>query len=195
MMINGTSLENWIAADHNGNVGGKVGALNTGWDTINWYTELLNDGRRQVYLEVGTYDGIMISILAERFPRKTFIAVDPFLSAKGTAGGYLAYFIENNKMRDNVHLFIGPSQTVLADLLETVQRVDVALVDGEHRYATVLSDLLHLWCMAHPHQGIIGVHDFTMPDVAMAVSDFSRMRNLNYENLGHIVAFDLRKRE
>lgn len=121
------------------------------------------------YIEVGTFDGIVISQLAQQHPYKEFHAIDLFATGINTGAGCLRYFIKNNKDLPNVHLHIGTSE----DAIERIKELtfDVIFIDGDHGYDWVKKDITLLYPLLEPF-GIISFHDYNMDGVLKAISEF-----------------------
>ena len=128
---------------------------------------------KKAYLEIGTFDGVLISILAEQFPDKHFYAIDSFECAENTGSGCFAHFCENNKHLDNVTLCVGRSSEILPEI---TWMFDVIFIDGDHSYEAVMNDIVFSSKKLLP-EGKMIFHDFMhMPSVKKAVTKFG------YEN-------------
>jgi predicted O-methyltransferase YrrM len=146
---------------------GKAGAFCS--DRINFvsFIKAILDGDR--YLEIGTFDGIVISILAELFPYKEFHAIDKFSVGFNTASGCLQYFIDNNKHNNNVFLYVGDSTEVCPQLTGLF---DVIFIDGDHSYDWVKTDIQNVWSLLRP-KGILAFHDCgSHPEVTRAINEY-----------------------
>jgi len=142
---------------------GKVGTSFISKLLVNNFIELLKTRNR--YLEVGSFDGIAISMLAEQYPDKDFYAID-LLQNDGTgSAGCLPYIIQNNKHLDNVHLYTDRSQEVMSNWLgnekfkvDTAGMFDIVFIDGNHTYEDSLVDMCLGWSLLNEN-GVMVVHD------------------------------------
>lgn len=149
-------------------VEGKSGAFCA--DRVNlerFVTEMMEGDR---YLEIGTFDGVTLSILADKFPDKEFHAIDAFIKGENTASGCLQYFIENNHDMDNV--FVYPQTS-----------------DADHSYEWVKKDIEVILPFIRPG-GIISFHDYNMEGVKVAVDECFN-NQLPPLQFGEIVYFKL----
>lgn len=147
-------------------VNGKVGAMCIGMDLVEFFTKVMQF--RGSYLEIGTFDGVALSIYAERMPDKKFHAIDLFQAAYCTGGGNRGYFYYNCHKYENIHLWEGASQEILPKLNQTF---DVIFVDGDHSYKAIKEDLFNSWYKLNPG-GLLAVHDIDLPSTLQAVSEF-----------------------
>lgn len=153
------------------------------------------------YLEIGSFDGIVATEIAESFPGKEIHCVDLFQDAHATQGGHRAVFEANVAARQarNVRIFAGDSRSVVPSLS---RRYGVILVDGDHAYATVLADLRNSWDKLSD-EGFLVFHDYgQVADVTRAVKEFLAEKSLQIafcvDSMGCIAgprcAPDVRKR-
>jgi len=166
-------------------VDGKVGAICMTKGLFDMLIEFI--GKHKRYLEIGTFDGILISSLAERYKDMTINAIDAFIGASGTGGGHLSFVIENCKRYDNISLFKEKSVTALKKLKESGCMFDVILIDGDHSYEATIIDLNGSWEVLVPG-GTIMVHDYGIELTKNAVDEFvdshrADIDRLSYENI------------
>lgn len=120
-------------------------------------------------LEVGTYEGVTASLLAEKCPNCVILSVDPFIDHDPRPGSdcqtprpapnRLANWFRNK--RANQRLWVG----TLAELYAVASHnFDFILVDGSHLYQDVLSDLRYASEMLLP-DGVLAVHDYRETEV------------------------------
>ena len=187
MQIDGVPFDKWIDINHsNSRWPDKVGSCWISDECINWLVEVMGDLWRKTYLEIGTFDGIAISLLAEKYPEKHFIAVDAFKTGENTAGGHMGYFIENNKHLDNVQLFIGESRDLLPKLWNKVFP-DVIFIDADHSYEAVVRDMT-LACMLAKPWTIVAMHDYGgMDGVTKAIDKFCASNGFELKKAADIV--------
>jgi predicted O-methyltransferase YrrM len=144
---------------------GTAGAYCSGKDEMIRLVGDLMKGNR--YLEIGTFDGVILSCLAQLYPSKEFHAIDIFKAGEATNSGCLKYFIDNNSRFDNVYLYIGTSVEV-KDQLEG--QFDLILIDGNHSYEWVKIDIQTM----RPFVRIGGVmvfHDYDNKNVRRAIDE------------------------
>jgi predicted O-methyltransferase YrrM len=166
MDING--IECTIAKNGSGYfppLNGRVGALCISPQYINFFIHAMES--RTNYLEVGTFDGISLSILAETFPQKSFYAVDAFKEGFGTGNGHIEFFIDNCSRYSNIHLYKGTSQDILPTL---DKKYDFIFIDGDHSYEIVKFDFEQALRLIEKG-GIIAFDDYVMPGVAKAINE------------------------
>lgn len=123
------------------------------------------------FLEIGTYDGIIATLAAKKFPNKTIHCVDLFKSGYLTGGGHKKYWKKNVAKHKvtNIKLLEGDSKKIVPNLKK---QYGVIFIDGNHSYRAVLCDLNNSWKKLLPN-GILVVHDYSLiKDVRKAVSKF-----------------------
>jgi predicted O-methyltransferase YrrM len=129
------------------------------------------------YLEIGSFDGIVATEIAQKYPNRKIHCVDLFHGGHATDGGHRETF-EANMARHhvaNLRIFEGDSRTVVPAL---PQNYGVILVDGDHAYATVLADLRNSWAKLSA-QGLLVFHDYgQIADVTRAVDEFLSEQSL-----------------
>lgn len=133
-------------------------------DVLSWLAGTFSNDDYRSFLEVGTFDGVTISLLAQFFPEKRFIAVDDF------SEGDLDNFMENNKFNRNVKLRIGQSHQMLWDMISEGQAFDVIFIDGEHTYPAVQGDFKLAYTLLR-NGGTLVFHDRTHPEIRKAIED------------------------
>lgn len=115
-------------------------------------------------LEVGTYEGVTASLIAERCPNCIVVSVDPFIDHDPREGSdckiprpspsRLTEWFYNK--RRNQRLWVGTLPEFHA---VNNHDFDLILIDGSHQYQDVLDDLRYASSMILP-DGIIAVHDY-----------------------------------
>jgi predicted O-methyltransferase YrrM len=137
---------------------------------LDWVGEMMRDRIR--FLEIGSYDGVFVSLLAEDNPKKTFYVIDPFHEGENTAGGYFEYFQHNTEKFSNIVLHKGTN----VDSPWRDPMFDMCFIDGDHGYEWTSADLMYAWSVVKPG-GFICIHDYiTFTEVKRAVDDFVRSR-------------------
>ena len=163
---------------------GKAGEYFTADDGIQFICNMLRTIKQPMYLEVGSFDGIPISVMAEQCPHCWFYAVDAFMHGYKTNPGRIDHFLTNTKDLDNVVLLKGVSRHVLPSLRDDT--FDVVFIDGDHGYEAVSGDIKEAGRILKPG-GTIFLHDYgTYDTVTQAVDEFLRGHNLmlyNYSDL------------
>lgn len=148
---------------------GKLGAMCVAPHHVDWFLKMLP--KYNSYLEIGTFDGIALSIYASTFPEKKFVAIDSFEAAYGTAGGHVEFFIENCKKLDNVELYIGRSDVVLPLLTDLF---DVIFIDGAHDYVSIRKDSNTGWNILN-RNGIMIFHDINLEGTTRAINELASL--------------------
>ena len=129
-------------------------------------------------LEVGSYEGVTASVIAERCPQSTIVSIDPFMEhdefdvGRRHGPDRIANWLRNK--RRNQHLWTG----TLRDFYSFSNcNFNVVLIDGGHDYNSVRSDLAYASTMIFP-DSVIAVHDYQECDgiswagVTKATDDF-----------------------
>jgi predicted O-methyltransferase YrrM len=149
-------------------VPGKMGGMCVSHEHVQWFKDMM--AHFNSYLEIGTFDGIALSLYAEAWPNKRFTAVDSFETAYATGNGHYEYFFENCKRLDNVDLYIGRSHNVLPHIKE---KFDVIFIDGAHDYHTIHGDYQLSWPLLNKGGWLI-FHDIDLIDTLQAILDVER---------------------
>ena len=95
------------------------------------------------------------------------VVVDPFQDTRFQGGGLR--LLEEAGMAHLLELHREESQLVLPRLAAEGRRVDLAFVDGNHRFDAVFLDLVYLGRLVRGG-GIVFLDDYQLPSVARAVS-------------------------
>jgi len=66
---------------------GKTGAMCTDLGCLDWFRKNIKQRNVKTFLEIGTFDGIMISVLAEENKNTIFHVIDSFAPGYNTGGG------------------------------------------------------------------------------------------------------------
>ena len=129
------------------------------------------------YLEIGAYDGVFVSTLAEKFPDKHFYVIDPFV-ADGHTGQpqgddlNIQYenFIHNTSKLPNVTLFKQTTKECLDNLIyKQMDNVSCVLIDGSHHYEDVLVDFKFTDQLELEKESLLVVDDLHISDVGQAI--------------------------
>jgi|GEM_PF-4836799 len=149
---------------------GKVGGLCVGTEFMTTFANEMAGPNRVRYLEVGTFDGVLLSKLAAKFPTKEFHAVDAFRNTRTTGGGNLKFFLENCKGLDNIYLYVGESVKMLPKITGIFGFI---FVDGEHSYVNAKFDLFY--CFGHLLESgaFMAIHDRSLPGVGKACAELT----------------------
>jgi len=167
---------------------GKVGGSLVGQDIINFFTKTMY--AYETYLEIGSWDGISISYLAEAYPKKKFYAVDCFGGYGGR--GHFEYFCENNKLLNNVFVYPHSSMDVLPELLKKGYTFDLIFIDGDHGYEIVTNDLEYSWKMLNPG-GRIYMHDSDHPGIIQPAKELAAKENISMFPMGESGMINFKK--
>ena len=159
-----------------GKYGNRVGGLCIGKEIVDGIMSQLNKCDR--YLEIGTFDGIALSVFAAKFPKNEFHAVDLFAGDGSTGGGCLNYFIRNCQNLDNIFLYYGKSVDVLKDVPGKFQ---IIFVDGSHKYENVKYDLFYAYENLLTVGGGLVFHDYSLKGVEPAVNELKAEYGLKVE--------------
>jgi len=128
------------------------------------------------FLEIGSYDGIIATLVAKKFPNKTIHCVDLFKKGYSTAAGHKRYWKRNvaEHKVTNIKLFEGDSRKIIPRLK---RKYGLIFIDGDHSYRTVLRDLENSWKRLLP-KGILVFHDYgKIKDVTRAADEFCISKN------------------
>lgn len=154
----------------------RVGGMCMPPATVDWFCRWIERYKCKSYLEIGSFDGVMISILAEKYPNLTCYSIDPFMAAESTGGGHYEYFYINNKDFDNVYLFMDKSENVFPKLIQRELEFDLIFIDGDHSYSACKLDLENSFKLLSVG-GFVVLDDAFRPPVIQAIGEF--------EVLGH----------
>jgi predicted O-methyltransferase YrrM len=126
------------------------------------------------YLEIGTFDGIALSLYAETYPGKQFTAIDSFEVGYATGNGHYEYFFENCKNLDNVNLYRARSCDVLPYIKETFGMI---FIDGDHSFESILTDYRLTWRLLEKG-GMLVFHDIDLDDTLRVLSIVEAEQNV-----------------
>jgi Methyltransferase domain len=106
------------------------------------------------YLEIGSFNGVLVSKLAEEFPSKKFYCVDPFIEdgstirETGVSKGKIIFdvlnaFEHNTQRWKNITLFRETSKEFSTNCQPLIHffNVGTIFIDGDHRYDHVINDI------------------------------------------------------
>jgi len=155
-------------------VPGKMGGMCVSHEHVEFFIDMMKG--YSSYLEIGTFDGIALSLYAERYQDKHFSAVDSFEVGYATGGGHYEYFFENCKKSNNVDLWIGRSNIVLPRLISKGYSFDVIFVDGDHSYESIHSDYRYSWSLLN-YGGRLVFHDIDLESTNRVLDELTISRN------------------
>lgn len=151
----------------------RIGGMCLTWNDVEWFYKWVSLNKCKSYLEIGVFDGILISLLAERVPKMLCYGIDPFQSAENTGGGHWEYFYTNNKDYENVHFYKDKSEIILPRLLDEGCEFDLIFVDGNHSYEASKIDTDYSFKLLSP-VGAMVLHDANMPGVARTIKEMGK---------------------
>ncbi|MFZ5829829.1 MAG: class I SAM-dependent methyltransferase [Planctomycetota bacterium] len=134
-------------------------------------------------VEIGTYDGCTARWLGEHRPLATIVSVD---NASAPEHTHLA--LENLRLRPNVRLFVGDSRQLAAVVPPGIW--DVVVVDADHEYGPVLTDLEMAYVLCRPG-GVVFAHDYGLgpyPGVQRAVDQACKLGLFRHTGTTHWLA-------
>jgi precorrin-6B methylase 2 len=135
-------------------------------EAIDFFRSLVE--KRANFLEIGTFDGVVISKLCKEFPQSTFYSIDSFEKAHATDGGHIECVLENTQGCDNFVFLKGRSQNIVPLFESNI--MDAIFIDGDHSYEAVLEDIRNCYRIAKDG-GCIILHDYNLETVQHAVAD------------------------
>lgn len=166
---------------------GRAGTYWISKEAVAFFEVLLKHRPNSYFLEIGSFDGVVISVLAEKYPNAKFYALDAFKKGHGTDSGNFDTFIQNTKSYDNIILLKGPSCDILPVLGD--RSFDIIFVDGDHAYESVKSDVV----MCHrllKLGGVMAMHDyFSIEDTKRAIDEFAQKNHIALSGLADIAWF------
>jgi hypothetical protein len=138
------------------------------------------------YLEIGIFDGDLISSLASENPNKNFYGIDPFIEDGYTVNITKVYtgneIVSQKKIAlsrlnelSNLKYYIETSLEFLNKLTEEQCNeldVNIVLIDGSHYYKDVIVDIEIALKLIKNKKGIIVFDDLHVPEVLKAVKEF-----------------------
>jgi predicted O-methyltransferase YrrM len=147
-------------------------------------------------IEVGLALGISAlhlarAVLAVDAERARHVAIDPF--QEESWGGAGVQTLRAAGVDDMVEVVEEESALALPALVREGREFDLAFVDGDHRFESVLIDLVFLDRLVKPG-GLIVVDDMWMPAVRLAVAYVERNLDLTLEPHALPGAFSWRRR-
>lgn len=114
-------------------------------------------------LEIGTYEGVTASLLAEACPQSRIVSIDPFMDhdEKDPRRRLGIERLQNWRLnqKPNQWLWVGTMQDFHT---YSHHDFDLVLIDGGHAYEEVLSDLRYASGMTLP-DAYLAVHDYADP--------------------------------
>jgi predicted O-methyltransferase YrrM len=166
---------------------GKAGTYWISTEAVSFFDVLLKHGANSRFLEIGSFDGIVLSILAEKHPNSMYYALDAFRKAHGTDSGHLDFFLQNTRDLNNVVLLKGLSGDLLPVLGENT--FDIIFVDGDHAYEAVKSDVEMSYRLLKKG-GVMAMHDyFQIEDTKRAIDEFAQRHRITLSGLADIAWF------
>ncbi len=158
------------------------------------FGELLNKlGLLRVAVEIGTDKGVFAAQLLERWQGRLLICVDPWEDLPEYGGplsrrprlpdlllccNLLAKFLTGNR----VQLLQMTSERAARheEVQQVLGLIDFVYLDGNHAAEFVRADIATWWPMLAAG-GILGGHDWDMPDVQTAVTEFAEANVLKIQ--------------
>ncbi len=138
------------------------------------------------YLEIGIFDGDLISSLAKEFPEKKFYGVDPFIEDGYTE--LLTNVKKGNSINEqkskamkklsqykNLKYFIETSEEFYKKIVDYPIddfNITTVLIDGSHWYKDVIIDTEVSMTLIGNKKGMIIFDDVNVPEVREAYIDF-----------------------
>lgn len=150
----------------------RVGAMCLNEHVVSWWMSKASRPECHHFLEIGSFDGVLLSLMAESNPNVQFFAIDPFIEAGSTGPGHYGYWYDNNKNLSNVTLYFGKSVDMLPQIIATGHKFSCVFIDGDHSYDGVKNDMERSWELLEVG-GLMACHDHHMPEVIQACSEFS----------------------
>lgn len=129
------------------------------------------------FLEIGTFHGIIATMIARKFPQKQINCVDLFKKAYGTEAGDEKIWYKNVKKYKlkNIRLYKGDSRKIVPKLRN---KYGFIFVDGNHSYPAVKEDLKNCWRKLN-EDGVLAFHDYKLTDQATkAIEEFRKEKKL-----------------
>jgi len=156
-------------------------------------------GRSLVGAEIGVLRGAnTINILRHLNIKKLYL-IDPYLMYDGIDGGQKTTFEKTFKLvKHNLRkyidkvVFIKKKSSDAANDIPDV--IDFIYIDGNHLYKYVKQDI-ELYYPKIRADGVICGHDFDLPDVAQAVTEFAKGKKLKVSAYGYPVDWWIVKEE
>lgn len=132
------------------------------------------------YLEIGCYNGVLISKLAIKFPDKQMFAIDPFIADGWTGeerGSHLneveRIFLQNITGLDNIKHFKGTTKQFCDEgKFDHLQNVVCVFIDGSHHYEDIIVDVDLLDRIINNHVKQVVFDDLHIRDVNKAIQYF-----------------------
>lgn len=146
------------------------------------YSELIN---RQLtekggdYLEIGIYNGVFISAMADKHKSSRVFGIDPFI-ADGWTGeeqgtilmGPRNNFIENSKGLPVTFWEKTTKQCLDEKRYLELNNVTAILIDGSHHFDDIMTDIRFVSLIQNKHECLVVFDDFHLVDVQRAFSEF-----------------------
>lgn len=141
------------------------------------------------YLEIGVYEGDALKELADAYPNKLIVGVDPFLEDGCTThnsgvveGGTLVNQRESAlsffKERKNILFFEMLSEQFLENLSDELIKdlnISAIFIDGSHYYSDVILDVKLALKLLDGRPGLICFDDMHVPEVLRAAQEFEQL--------------------
>lgn len=114
------------------------------------------DKQPSTVVELGVYNGYftfnMLHMMCQKNPNYTHYSIDPYMGYNEFNNNEISKvrstFLKNLEMcpyKDNVNFIEKPSSDALIDLIGMGVTADLVYIDGDHRAAAVLQDLVLSW--------------------------------------------------
>ena len=142
------------------------------------------------YLEIGVYNGVFLSFVAELFPQFSVFGIDPFIGDGHTGqpqGSKLSDQFENARKNieefPNAKIWVSTTKECLDNhYYKELGEVSCILVDGSHHYDDILIDFEFILRIQNSKNMLVLFDDLHIKDVADAISFFEK------EHSGRIVS-------
>lgn len=146
------------------------------------FSDLINERKYRVAVEIGVGHGGFSAYLLESCPRLNLFSIDPFVDCAESRDG-----AERNT-REKLEPFGDRSKILVAKGIESFEKfednsIDFLYIDGEHTEPAVTEDL-NAWYPKIKSGGIISGHDYGIGGVAEAVNRFTASHGFEIQLTG-----------
>ena len=134
------------------------------------------------YLEIGVYNGVFLSFVAELFPQHNVFGIDPFIGDGHTGqpqGSKLSDQFENAHKNieefPNAKIRVSTTKECLDNhYYKELEEVSCVLVDGSHHYDDILIDFEFILQIRNKKNMLVLFDDLHIKDVVDAISFFEK---------------------
>jgi len=148
------------------------------------------------YLEIGVFDGRLLQSIAENYPDKIAVGIDPFIEDGCTSwlssvekGGNLENQKDNtltgNKKYSNIDFYQMTSEEFYNQLTNKLIKklnIRVVFIDGEHSYEAASLDYKLALKLIGDNKGIIIFDDLQVEGVLKACNEFTKFAKEKIKN-------------